>query len=147
MRRSAIRVVAALALGVLLAVSGGTAPAWAGPTGVNPAGCGTGNTWKYKDFDVNGATMRQEVRHGYGCNGVGWGRLSRIGGSSPALALIQSAWNPGGPSQYGVSGTNWTYTVDASPGREVCAGFQAYSVDSLGNWHYIDWFFAGCYTV
>lgn len=70
----------------------------------------------------------------------------RIGGSSPALALIQSAWNPGGPSQYGVPGTNWTYTVDASPGRQVCAGFQAYSVDGQGNRHYIGWFDAGCYT-
>ena len=86
------------------------------------------------------------MRHAYGCNGVGWGRLSRISGPSGPFALVQSAWNPGGPSQYGVRGTNWTYTVDASPGRQVCAGFQAYRVDGLGNWHHIGWFDAGCYT-
>ncbi|MDH6465040.1 hypothetical protein M2302_005241 [Micromonospora sp. A200] len=146
MKRSATRVVAAVALGVLLAGAGAT-PASAGPTGVNPANCGTGNTWKYKDFDVDGAVMREELRHSYGCSGVGWGRLSRVRGSSARpLALVQSAWNPGGPSQGGVPGTNWTYTVDASPGKEVCAGFQAYWVDALGAWHHIDWFFAGCYT-
>jgi hypothetical protein len=130
----------------LVSLSLGASIASAGPTGIDPATCGTGYTWRYKDFNVNGAIMRQEVRHAYGCNGVGWGRLSRIAGASPSLALIQSAWNPNGPSQYGVPGTNWTYTVDASPGRQVCAGFQAYSVDGLGHWHYINWFDAGCYT-
>lgn len=129
-------------------LAGVTTPAWAGTTGVDPATCGTGATWSYVDYNVNGAIMREELRHSYGCGGVGWGRLSKVGGSSPALALIQSAWNPGGPSQDGVPGSNWTYTVNANPGMRVCAGFQAYSVDSLGNWHYIGWFFvdgASCY--
>ncbi|GAA0930039.1 hypothetical protein [Virgisporangium aurantiacum] len=135
----------AVLLGTLVATAGGASSAQAGTAGINPSSCGTGETWRLADFNVNGAIMRQEVRHAYGCGGVGWGRLSRIGGSGPGLVVIQSAWNPGGPSQDGVSGTNWTYTVDASPGKEVCAGFQAYSVDGLGNWHYINWFFGGCY--
>lgn len=146
MMRRLAAAVAAIVLCTATALAGATSPAWAGPTGVNPASCGSGATWSYADFNVSGAIMRQELRHSYGCNGVGWGRLSRIGGSSPALALVQSAWNPGGSSQYGVPGTNWTYTVNASPGNQVCAGFQAYWVDGLGQWHHIDWFFAGCYT-
>jgi hypothetical protein len=140
------RVIIAVLLSMIVALFGGASAALAGPTGVNPSTCGTGATWAFKDFNVNGAIMREELRHAYGCNGVGWGRLSWVNGSHPQLALIQSAWNPGGPSQGGVPNTNWTYTVDGSPGHQVCAGFQAYSVDIFGNWHYIDWFFAGCYT-
>jgi hypothetical protein len=107
----------------------------------------TGATWKYTDFNVDGITLREELRHADGCGGVGWGRLGQVGGSGPAHALTQSAWNVGGPSHYGVPGTNWTYTVDASPGHQVCAGFQAYWVDSLGHWNDIGWFYAGCYSV
>lgn len=136
-----------LLLSVVLALSGEATSAWAGTVGANPANCGTGATWSYTDFNVDGITMREELRHAYGCGGVGWGRLSQVGGSGPALALTQSAWNVGGPSQYGVPGTNWTYTVDASAGHQVCAGFQAYSVDEFGTRHYIGWFYAGCYSV
>jgi hypothetical protein len=136
---------AAVATGVL-ALTGGTNAAWAGTAGVNPAGCGAGSTPKYTDFNVGGVTMREELRYASGCGKVGWGRLTRIGGASTSLAVSQSAWNPGGGSQYGVPGTNWTYTVDASPGKQVCAGFHASSIDGLGNQHYIGWFYAGCYT-
>ncbi|WP_432973858.1 hypothetical protein [Dactylosporangium sp. CA-233914] len=140
--RSGTLAVASLAL----VLAGGAAPAHAGTAGVDPAGCGTGGTPKYTDFNVGGVTMREELRYASGCGRVGWGRLTRIGGASTSLALTQSAWNPGGPSQYGVPGTNWTYTVDANPGVQVCAGFHASSIDWLGNQHYIGWFYAGCYT-
>lgn len=129
-----------------LAMSVGTSAAWAGTAGVDPSGCGTGSTPKYTDFNVSGVTMREELRYATGCGKVGWGRLTRIGGASTPLAVTQSAWNPGGSSQYGVPGTNWTYTVDASPGKQVCAGFHASSIDALGNHHYIGWFYAGCWT-
>jgi len=144
-RKTRPRILLVTVVAIVMTLLGGAGSASAGPTGWDPAGCGTGDTWGWSDFDVKGAIMREELRHSYGCGGVGWGRLSKLSGSSPPLALIQSAWNPGGPSQGQVPGTNWTYTVDASPGREVCAGFQAYWVDSLGQWHYINWFFAGCY--
>jgi hypothetical protein len=45
-----------------------------------------------------------------------------------------------------VPGTNWTYTVNAAPGNQVCGGFQAWSYDQYGNRHYVGWFFAGCYN-
>lgn len=120
------------------------APALAGAAGQNPATCGTGNTWRYVDFTVRGSVVRAELRHAYGCGVVGWTRTTRLSGND-TLAIIQSAWNPGQPSQYGVAGTNYTYTVDATPGHQVCGGFQAYWIDIYGNWHYINWFFAGCY--
>jgi len=117
----------------------------AGSPGQNPAYCGAGESWSYRDFNIKGKIMRQELRHGWGCGTVGWSRLTQIGGSGPPLAVIQSVWNPGGASQGGVSGTNYTYTVNATSGLEVCGGTQAYWIDSAGRWNYIGWFFAGCY--
>lgn len=133
-----------LAAAVTVALLGGGAPAWAGTPGVNPSGCGTGSTPKYTDFTIGGVTMREEIRYAAGCGRVGWGRLSRIAGTA-GLNVTQSAWNPNGASQYGVPGTNWTYTVNANPGTEVCAGFHASSVDGLGRETYLGWFFAGCW--
>jgi|SRR4051812_7791286 hypothetical protein len=144
-RRLGHQMAVGVLISALLVVAGAPATAWAGTAGGDPSGCGTGATWKYTDFNVGGVTMREELRHAYGCGGVGWGRLTRVTGTG-TLDLIQSAWNPGGPSEYGVPGSNWTYTVDANPGLQVCAGFQAYSVDGLGQRHYINWFYAGCYT-
>lgn len=141
--RSALRrLVVATGLCAVLIPAGS---AFAGAAGQNPSNCGTGYTWGSRDFNVNGTIMREDLRHSYGCGTVGWGRLSRVGGTSQSLALVQSAWNPGGPSVDGAPGGNWTYTVDATPGHQVCAGFQAYWVDGLGKWHYIGWFYAGCY--
>lgn len=141
-RLLATKLAAAIAACVILVPA---SSALAGAAGQDPANCAQGQTWRYKDFNVNGTILRQELRHSWYCGVVGWGRLTRIGGTSQNLAVIQSAWNPGGASQYGVPGTNWTYTVDARAGREVCAGFHAYWIDGRGRRHYIGWFFAGCY--
>lgn len=112
----------------------------AGTTGANPARCGDGETWKYVDFNVAGAIMRQEIRHSWGCGGVAWGRLSRVGGSWPSLDIQQSAWNPGGPSQDGVPNTNYTYTINGNADQYMCAGFQAWTVNSFGARKHVGWF-------
>ena len=145
MRTRVLRAAAVVST-VLASLSLGVTGASAGPTGSDPAGCGQGDTWHFRDVTIDGTTFRQEIRHSYGCDGVGWGRLSRTKGPAQSIALVQSAWNIGGPSQDGVPGTNWTYTVDASPGRKVCAGFHAFRVDGLGKRHHIGWYDAGCYT-
>ncbi|MGH3185668.1 MAG: hypothetical protein ACRDPY_00810 [Streptosporangiaceae bacterium] len=63
-----------------------------------------------------------------------------------ALIIHLSAWNPDQPSQYQIDNTDWTSEVGAVGGEQVCAGFQAWSINELGQKHYINWFFAGCYT-
>lgn len=113
--------------------------------GRNPAGCGSAETWRPRDDNIKGKVMRQELRDSYACGVVRWSRLIQIGGSGPTLHLIQSAWSPNGASQGGAGGRNYTYTVNAPTGAEVCRGVQAYWVDSFGRLNYIGWFFAGCY--
>jgi hypothetical protein len=85
-----------------------------------------------------------ELRHSYPCQ-AGWARIERLKGST-ALDVILSTWNPGQPSKYMIKNTNWTSEVNAFGGEQVCAGFQAWSVNELGQKHYLNWFFAGCYT-
>jgi hypothetical protein len=112
--------------------------------GQNPVSCGSPTTWADTTFTVAGDQVLVELRHSYPCN-AGWARLTRTAGNV-GIAVSLSAWNPGQPSQYGVPGTNYTYTVDASPGLQVCGGFQAWDYDSSGNQQYVGWFFAGCYN-
>jgi hypothetical protein len=135
---TATLLLSALGASVLIA-----APASAS-VGQNPASCGSPTTWKYGYFSVAGDQVLVELRHSYPCN-AGWARLTRTSGNAP-IAVSLSAWNSGQPSQYTVPGTNYTYTVNASPGHQVCGGFQAWSYDQYGNQHYVGWFFAGCYN-
>jgi len=112
--------------------------------GQNPASCGNSVTWKYTNFNVAGDTIRVELRHSYPCL-AGWARIEQLKGNT-ALDVILSAWNPGQPSQYMIQNTDWTSEANAAGGEQVCAGFQAWSVNEFGQKHYIKWFFAGCYT-
>ena len=77
--------------------------------------------------------------------GRGWARLTRLGGSGPPLDIALSAWNPGGPGQSIVPGTNYTYSVNGAAGQSVCGGFHAWWIDNQGNRRYIGWFDPGCY--
>ena len=113
-------------------------------TGQNPAGCANPTTWGSRTFNVAGDKVLLELRHSYSCV-AGWARLSVHGDNGPALAVVLTAWNPGQTSQTGVPGEPYTYTVDASPGYQVCGGFQAWRIDILGKKHYVGWFHA-CYT-
>jgi uncharacterized protein YraI len=113
-------------------------------TGQNPARCANPTTWGSRTFNVAGDKVLLELRHSYSCV-AGWARIGVPQGNGPALAVIVTAWNPGGISQTVVPGEPYTYTVDASPGYQVCGGFQAWSVDILGHKHYVGWFHA-CYT-
>ena len=112
--------------------------------GQNPASCGNSVTWKYTDFNVAGDTVRVELRHSYPCL-AGWARMELLKGGT-ALIVHLSAWNPGQPSQYQIKNTDWTSEVNGAGGEQVCAGFQAWSVNEFGQTHYVHWFFAGCYT-
>jgi hypothetical protein len=112
--------------------------------GQNPANCGSSTTWKDESFNVAGNTVLLELRHSYPCE-AGWARLSLTHSVTPITVRL-SAWNPGQPSQDGVPGTNYTYTVDATPGNQVCGGFQAWRIDAFGQSHYVGWFSGGCYS-
>ena len=90
-------------------------------------------------FHVGPAVVTVELRRSTGCE-AGWGRISSSGNGP--VKIIFSAWNPGGPSQYMINGTNWTTEMSAYPGQQVCAGFQAWD----GSGRYIGWYFAGCAT-
>jgi hypothetical protein len=127
-------------------VVGVPSPAEAGPTGINPAPCTPAETWRFRDYNLQGWPYRLELRHSYACGAVGWARLTRLpGGSGPPLVIALSAWNPGGPGQSVVPGTSYTYTVNGSAGQSVCGGFHAWWVDNFGNRRYIGWFDPGCY--
>ena len=99
-----------------------TAPLASASADQNPANCGNPVTWKYRDFNVAGDTVRVELRHSYPCQ-AGWARIEQLKGST-ALSVILSAWNPGQPSQYMIKNTNWTREVNAVGGEQVCAGFR-----------------------
>jgi hypothetical protein len=135
-------------IGAVMASAFGTsvlmASAASASVGQNPASCGSPTTWHAQYFNVAGDRVLVELRHSYPCQ-AGWARLSLISGNT-AIAVSLSAWNPGQPSQYTVPHTLYTYTVNASPGNQVCGGFQAWSIDGLGKRHYVGWFFAGCYN-
>jgi hypothetical protein len=134
-------------VGMLLSVTAGlaiTAPLASASVGQNPATCGNPTSWKEQSFNVAGDTVLLELRHSYPCE-AGWAKLSYKVIHTP-ISVILSAWNPGQPSQYGVPGTRYTYTVNAMPGNQVCGGFQAWRIDAFGKKHYVGWFFGGCYS-
>jgi hypothetical protein len=143
------RISRTVAIGALLLSTLGTstlvaARSASASVGQNPAGCANPTTWYYKNFNIIGDTILVELRHSYPCD-AGWARLTETAGSAP-IAVSLSAWNPGQPSQYNVPGTNYTYTVNAAPGNQVCGGFQAWGYNQYGQKYYIGWFFAGCYN-
>lgn len=134
-------------VGALISVLGGltvAAPSAVASVGQDPTNCPNPATWGGQTFRIMGDTLTVELRHSYGCQ-AGWGRISTTGNGA-ALDIEFSAWNPNQPSQPLVPGDNYTYTVDASPGSQVCAGFQASYTDAFGREHYIGWYFAGCYN-
>lgn len=122
-----------------LALSSGVAFA----AGANPSNCPNPETRLTKEWWIGNALMRMELRYSAGCQ-AGWARLSRVAGNE-GLGLSQSAWNPGGLSQYNVPNANYTYTVDAPRGRQVCGGFHARRWNG-STWYYAGWYYAGCYT-
>lgn len=144
-KRRLVVALLALVMSSSVLTLGPASAAEAGAAGQNPVNCANPQWRGHRDFNVNGWVFRQELRYSSACGRVGWARLTRIGGSGGATAVVQSAWNPGRPSQGNAPGGNWTYTVDASPGREVCGGFHGYRVDSQGVRHHVGWFFTGCY--
>jgi hypothetical protein len=133
---------------VLLSAAGGGSVLAALPAsasvGQNPVNCANPTTWAYTYFNIGGDTVLVELRHSYACD-AGWARLTRTAGNAP-IAVSLSAWNPGQASQYTVPNTNYTYTVNASPGSQVCGGFQAWTYNQYGAQVYAGWHFAGCYS-
>jgi hypothetical protein len=136
-----------VATGALISLLSGlaiAAPPASASVGQDPANCQNPTTWGSKSFNVAGNDVLVELRHSYACQ-AGWARISTSGNGAP-LNMIFSAWNPGQPSHPQIQGEDYTYTVDASPGSQVCAGFQAWSIDEFGDQHYAGWHFAGCYN-
>jgi hypothetical protein len=125
----------------LAATALGTIPATSSAAGANPYGC-PADTRVTRAFQIGGSRAVMELRYSAACQ-AGWARLTITGGP---LGVSQSAWNPGGASQYNVPNANYTYTVDAPRGRQVCGGFHAYAWNLQGQRYDAGWFYAGCYT-